>query len=56
MSNSYPALRAEIDEADWSGLYSITYRPFDRPKAGKEIAVKVLSHYGDEVLKFYEVK
>ncbi len=56
MSNSCPALRAEIDEAAWSGLYSITYRPFEKPKSGKEIAIMVVSHYGDEVLKFYEVK
>ncbi len=56
MSNSYRALGTEIDEATWSGLYSITYRSFDRPKASKEVAVKVVSHYSDEVAKFYEVK
>ncbi|BAZ97476.1 site-specific DNA-methyltransferase [Dehalococcoides mccartyi] len=49
------ALRAEIDEAAWSALYSTTSRPFDPPKTGK-IAVKVINHYGDEVLKVYEVK
>ncbi|MCI0491695.1 MAG: site-specific DNA-methyltransferase, partial [Planctomycetes bacterium] len=48
------ALRAEIDEAAWSSLYSTTSRPFDRPETGK-IAVKVINHYGDEVLKVYEV-
>lgn len=48
------ALRAEIDEAAWSSLYSTTSRPFDRPATGK-IAVKVINHYGDEVLKIYEV-
>jgi adenine-specific DNA-methyltransferase len=48
------ALRAEIDEAAWSSLYSTTSRPFDRPESGK-IAVKVINHYGDEVLKAYEV-
>jgi adenine-specific DNA-methyltransferase len=46
------ALRAEIDEAAWSALYSTTSRPFDPPKTGK-IAVKVINHYGDEVLKVY---
>lgn len=44
------ALRAEVDEAAWSSLYSTTSRPFDRPETGK-IAVKVINHYGDEVLK-----
>jgi len=49
------ALRAEIDEAAWSALYSTKSRPFDPPSTGK-IAVKVINHYGDEVLKVYEIK
>jgi len=49
------ALRAEIDEAAWSQLYSTTSRPFPKPETGK-IAVKVINHYGDEVLKVYEVR
>ncbi len=48
------ALRAEIDEAAWQTLYSTTSRPFPAPKAGK-IAVKVINHYGDEVLKVCEL-
>jgi adenine-specific DNA-methyltransferase len=48
-------LRAEIDEAAWSALYSTKSRPFDPPTTGK-IAVKVINHYGDEVLKVFEVK
>ncbi|HKQ49693.1 MAG TPA: site-specific DNA-methyltransferase [Phycisphaerae bacterium] len=48
------ALRAEIDEAAWSSLYSTTSRPFAKPQTGK-IAVKVINHYGDEVLKVFEV-
>jgi adenine-specific DNA-methyltransferase len=48
------ALRAEIDEAAWSALYSTKSRPFDPPETGK-IAVKVINHYGDEVLKVYQV-
>lgn len=52
-------LKAEIDEAAWSALYSTNSRPFDPPqrKDGKpgKIAVKVINHYGDEVLKVYEV-
>jgi len=48
------ALKAEIDEAAWASLYSTVSRPFDPPASGK-IAVKVINHYGDEVLKVYEV-
>jgi adenine-specific DNA-methyltransferase len=52
-------LKAEIDESAWSALYSTTSRPFDPPqgKDGKpgKIAIKVINHYGDEVLKVYEV-
>jgi len=44
------ALRAEIDEAAWSALYQTTSLPFDLPSTGK-IAVKVINHYGDEVMK-----
>jgi len=49
------ALRAEIDEAAWSQLYSTKSRPFPKPETGK-IAIKVINHYGDEVLKVYEVR
>ena len=48
------ALRADIDEAAWSTLYSTVSRPFAPPETGK-IAVKVINHYGDEVLKVYDV-
>ncbi len=48
------ALRAEIDEAAWSALYATRSRPFETPASGR-IAVKVINHYGDEVLKVYEV-
>ena len=48
------ALRAEIDEEAWSSLYSTVSRPFDRPSSGK-IAVKVINHYGDEVLKVFDL-
>jgi adenine-specific DNA-methyltransferase len=48
------ALRAEIDEGTWSTLYSTVSRPFAPPDHGK-IAVKVINHYGDEVLKVFEV-
>jgi adenine-specific DNA-methyltransferase len=48
------ALRAEIDEAAWSQLYSTKSRPFPKPETGK-FAIKVINHYGDEVLKVFEV-
>jgi adenine-specific DNA-methyltransferase len=47
-------LRADIDEAAWASLYSTVSRPFPKPATGK-IAVKVINHYGDEVLKVYDV-
>lgn len=49
------AMRAEIDEAAWSSLYATKSRPFDPPKKGK-IAIKVINHYGDEILKVYQVQ
>ena len=49
------ALRAEIDEAAWAALYTTRSRPFATPPTGK-IAVKVINHYGDEVLKVCAVK
>ena len=48
------ALKADIDEAAWETLYQVKSRPFRRPESGK-IAVKVINHYGDEVLQVYEV-
>jgi adenine-specific DNA-methyltransferase len=48
------ALRAEIDEDAWATLYSDVSRPFERPKTGR-IAVKVINHFGDEVLKVFGV-
>jgi adenine-specific DNA-methyltransferase len=48
------ALRADIDEAAWASLYRTESRPFPAPETGK-IAVKVINHYGDEVMKVYEV-
>ena len=48
------ALRADIDEAAWASLNSTVSRPFPRPSSGR-IAVKVINHYGDEILKVYGV-
>ena len=52
--NLMRALRAEIDEAAWSSLYSTVSQAFDKPETGK-FAVKVINHYGDEVLKVFEI-
>jgi len=43
-----------VDEEAWSALYSTVSRPFPAPASGK-IAVKVINHYGDEVLKVFDV-
>lgn len=48
------ALQAEINEHAWATLYSDTSRPFPRP-AGCRIAVKVINHFGDEVMKVFGV-
>ena len=48
------ALRAEIDEGAWATLYSTVSRPFAPPETDK-IAVKVINHYGDEVLKVFDI-
>ncbi len=47
-------LKAEIDEEAWSSLNSDTSRPFDKPNSGR-IAVKVINHLGDEVMKVFKV-
>lgn len=47
-------LRSEIDAEAWESLHSDTSRPFDRPKKGR-IAVKVINHLGDEVMKVFRV-
>lgn len=47
-------LRAEIDVDAWGTLHSDTSRPFTKPKSGR-IAVKVINHLGDEVMKVFRV-
>ena len=48
------ALKAEIDPEAWEALYRETSRPFPRPSTGR-IAVKVINHFGDEVMKVFNV-
>ena len=47
-------LKAEINAEAWETLRSDTSRPFDRPESGR-IAVKVINHLGDEVMKIFRV-
>ena len=47
-------LKAEIDKEAWETLNSDTSRPFPKPASGR-IAVKVINHLGDEVMKVYRV-
>jgi adenine-specific DNA-methyltransferase len=48
-------LKAEINEDAWATLNSDTSRPFDKPRSGR-IAVKVINHLGDEVMKVFQVR
>ncbi len=47
-------LKSEIDFDAWSSLNADTSRPFSRPVSGR-IAVKVINHLGDEVMKVFRV-
>jgi len=42
------------DQKAWQSLHSDTSRPFPKPKS-KRIAVKVINHLGDEVMKVFKV-
>jgi adenine-specific DNA-methyltransferase len=47
-------LRSEVNEEAWATLHSDTSRPFPKPASGR-IAVKVINHLGDEVMKVFKV-
>ena len=47
-------LKAEINQEAWATLKSDISRSFDRPSSGR-IAVKVINHLGDEVMKVFRV-
>lgn len=47
-------LKADIEADAWASLYSTVSRPLPRPDTGR-IAIKVINHYGDEVLQVYEI-
>ena len=48
------SLKAEIDSDAWESLNSDTSVPFTKPSTGR-IAVKVINHLGDEVMKVYRI-
>ena len=48
-------LKAEIDAEAWASLNSDVSRPFQKPKGGR-IAVKVINHLGDEVMKVFRIE
>jgi len=48
------SLKAEIEREAWESLRSATSRSFQRPKSGR-IAVTVINHLGDEVMKVIRV-
>lgn len=48
------ALDTEIDHDAWDRLHSTKSIPFPKPSTGK-VAVKVINHYGDEVLKVFSI-
>ena len=47
-------LKAEIDADAWATLHSDVSRPFPKPRSGR-IAVKVINHLGDEVMKVFRI-
>ena len=47
-------LKTEINQSSWATLNSDTSRPFKRPDSGR-IAVKVINHLGDEVMKVFRL-
>ena len=47
-------LKAEINKEAWDTLHSDISRPFEKPESGR-IAVKVINHLGDEVMKVFKV-
>ena len=48
-------LKNDIDEEEWESVAQTTSRPFPRPRSG-QIAVKVINHFGDEVMKVFRIE
>jgi adenine-specific DNA-methyltransferase len=51
-NKSRNTLKTEIDQEAWESLHSAVSRPFAKPATGR-IAVKVINHLGDEVMKVF---
>jgi len=47
-------LKAEINQEAWDSIHSDTSRAFPKPISGR-IAVKVINHLGDEVMKVFKI-
>lgn len=47
-------LNTTIDREAWESIYSDVSRPFDKPET-HHIAVKIINHLGDEVMKVFRV-
>jgi adenine-specific DNA-methyltransferase len=54
MEKLQKALKTDIDEEAWSSMYGTVSRPFKSP-TNKKVAIKVINHYGDEVLKVFSI-
>ncbi len=48
------SLKAEINKEAWESLHSDISRPFPKPTSNR-IAVKVINHLGDEVMKVFKI-
>jgi len=48
-------LKAEIDAEAWDSLYGDVSRSFPKPKS-ERIAVKLINHLGDEMMKVFGVE
>ena len=51
----FKSSRPEVNAEVWEMLHSDASRPFDKPEGGR-IAVKVINHLGDEVMKVFRVE
>ena len=54
MYRAFNLTQTEINADAGATLKSDTSRPFPKPKSGR-IAVKVINHLGDEVMKVFKV-
>jgi adenine-specific DNA-methyltransferase len=48
------APKVDVDEEAWASLYRTEIRPFAQPRPAG-IAVQVINHYGDKVLRGFMI-